>query len=76
MTVKTWETLKVQSCAHPGTQVGLEAEVVYPPEWLPEQGRRVVAHRCSHGLACNLDGRVSCVWAGSNPAFDPFAEGR
>ncbi len=74
MTVKTWQTIKVQYCHHADEQVGLEAEVVYPPDWLPDQPPRVLAHRCSHGMACNLDGRASCVWAGTNPAYDPFSE--
>jgi hypothetical protein len=72
MAVKTWETIKVQYCHHADQQVALEAEVIYPAEWLPDQEPRIVAHRCSHGLACNLDGRASCVWAGTNPTYDPF----
>jgi len=76
MAVKTWETIKVQYCNHAEMQVGLEAELVYPPEWLPDQAVRIIAHRCSHGMACNLDGRASCVWAGTNPTYDPFAEGK
>jgi hypothetical protein len=74
MAVKTWQTLKIKYCQHAGVEVGLEAEVVYPAEWLPDQPPRVNAHRCSHGLACNLDGRPSCIWAGTNPVFDPFLE--
>jgi hypothetical protein len=54
--------------------VTLEAELVYPAEWLPDQAPQVQAHRCSCGLECNLDERPSCVWAGTNPAFDPFLE--
>ena len=73
MMVKTWQTIKIQYCHHAGESVGLEAEVVYPPEWLPDQPPRIFAHRCSHGLACNLDGRPSCIWAGTNPTFDPFS---
>ena len=30
MTVKTWQTIKVQYCHHVDMEVGLEAEVVYP----------------------------------------------
>jgi hypothetical protein len=37
MTEKTWQTIKVQYCHHVDKQVGLEAEVVYPAEWLPDQ---------------------------------------
>ncbi len=74
MAEKTWETVKVCRCQHIGQDVALEAEVVYPAEWLPDQAARLLAHRCSHGLECNQDGRAACLWAGSNPAFDPFLE--
>jgi hypothetical protein len=74
MAVKTWQTIKIKYCHHAGVEVGLEAEIVYPSEWLPDQAPRIQAHRCSHGLACNLDGRPSCIWAGTNPAYDPFIE--
>ncbi len=72
MAEKTWQTLKVQYCHHVDEEVGLEVEVVFPPEILPDQSPRIFAHRCSHGLACNLDGRPSCIWAGTNPVYDPF----
>lgn len=74
MAHKTWETIKIRYCEHVGEDVGMEAHVVYPAEWMPEQQPRVVAHRCSRAIACNLDERASCVWAGTNPAFDPFQE--
>jgi len=74
MAVKTWQTIKIKYCHHAGVEVGLEAEVVHPSEWLPDQPPRIHAHRCSHGMACNLDGRPSCIWAGTNPAYDPFIE--
>ncbi len=73
MAVRIWQPIKVCFCDHAGTEVALEAELVYPPEWLPEQPPRVLAHRCSNGLDCNLDERPSCVWAGTNPMVDPFA---
>jgi hypothetical protein len=72
MTIKEWEIIKVRYCVHAATDVGLEAEMVYPAEWLPDQPPRIVAHRCSHALACNLDGRASCTWAGTNPGIDPL----
>lgn len=74
MAVKTWQTLKVQYCHHVDAEVALEAELIYPAAWLPDQPPRVNAHRCSQGVHCNLDGRPSCVWAGTNPVYDPFAE--
>ncbi|MGD2158824.1 MAG: hypothetical protein PVG32_18240 [Anaerolineales bacterium] len=71
---KAWQVIKVQYCHHVSEQVGLEAQVVYPAEWLPDQPPRVLAHRCSEAFRCNLDGRPSCVWAGTNPAYDPFVD--
>ncbi len=74
MAVKTWQTIQVRFCDHAGCEVGLEAQVIYPAEFLPDQPPQVVAHRCSHGYSCMVDGRTSCVWSGTNPAFDPFLE--
>jgi len=74
MAVRTWQTVKTIFCAHAGALVSLQAETVYPSERLPEQAPRVLGHRCSHGIECNLDDHASCVWAGTNPLVDPFAE--
>jgi hypothetical protein len=74
MAVKMWQPIKISYCDHVTTEVALEAELIYPSEWLPDQYPRVGAHRCSHGIGCNLDGRPSCIWAGTNPTFDPFRE--
>jgi hypothetical protein len=73
MATKSWESLKIRFCEHADAEVVLEVELVYPPEILPDQPPRILAHRCSHALLCNLDNRPSCVWAGTNPAFDPFS---
>ena len=74
MAEKIWETVKVRYCHHVGEDIEFEAQLVYPAEWLPEQNPRVLAHRCSRAIACNLDNRASCVLAGTNPAIDPFTE--
>jgi hypothetical protein len=74
MAVRIWQPIKFCYCQHVGSEVALEAELVYPAEWLPEQAPRVRAHRCSRGVECNLDERPSCVWAGTNPLIDPFIE--
>ncbi len=74
MSEKQWEPIKFCYCQHVASQVALEAEMVYPAEWLPDLAPRVTAHRCSRGIECNLDGRWSCMWAGTNPAVDPFNE--
>lgn len=73
MAIKTWQPIKMWYCQHVGDNVSLEAEFVYPAEWLPDQNPRILGHRCSRGMECNLDGRVSCLWAGTNPTVDPFA---
>lgn len=73
MAIKTWQPIKICFCSHAGAEVALEAELIYPAEWLPDQAPRVSAHRCSHAIDCNLDGRPSCIWAGTNPMVDPFA---
>lgn len=73
MVEKTWKTIQVCYCHRAGQMVGLEAEVIYPAEWLPDIPR-LISHRCSQGLGCNLDERATCMWAGTNPAFDPFKE--
>ena len=74
MSIKSWEIVNTRYCHHAGQEVALEAELVYPSEWLPDQAPRVLAHRCSQAIGCNLDGRPSCIWAGTNPAIDPFIE--
>jgi hypothetical protein len=72
MAVMTWQTIKVCFCDHVKESVGLEAQVVFPADILPDQPPRVLAHRCSKGCECALDDRPACVWAGTNPLFDPF----
>lgn len=74
MSARTWHPIKVQFCEHAGCEVALEVQVVYPADILPDQNPRILAHRCSDALACNLIDQHSCVWAGTNPGYDPFAE--
>ena len=74
MSEKKWEVIKVLYCHHVNEKVGLEAQVIYPAEWMPDQPPQIVAHRCSKAFACRMDGRSSCVWAGTNPSVDPFIE--
>ncbi len=74
MAEKMWQSIQLRYCEHASAQVSLEAQVIYPADILPDQPPQVVAHRCSHAFACNLDDRPSCVWAGTNPAYDPFKE--
>lgn len=74
MAMKTWQTVKIRYCNHAGCEVGLEVETVFPSETLPDQPPRLGAHRCSHATECMLVNESTCVWAGSNPDYDPFAE--
>jgi hypothetical protein len=71
---KNWDPIKTCYCYHVSQPVALDAQVVYPSEWLPDQSPRILAHRCSMAMECNLDGRPSCIWSGTNPAIDPFIE--
>jgi hypothetical protein len=72
MAEKVWQPIKVCFCEHIGQDVEFEAQLVFPSDLLSDQNPRVLAHRCSHGMACNQEERGSCIWAGTNPAIDPF----
>ncbi len=72
MAERIWETSKVCFCEHVQQQVALEVEVIYPVDYLPDPPR-VRSHRCSHGLDCNQSAKASCIWAGTNPLYDPFS---
>lgn len=74
MAKKEWESIKISFCHHTGQEVALEAELIYPSDIMPDQQPRVVAHRCSLAVDCNLEGKGSCIWAGTNPVIDPFLE--
>ena len=72
MAVVTWKTIKNTGCERVGEIVSLEARVVYPAEWLPDQPPRILAHRCSKGMECNQMNTPTCMWAGTLPGYDPF----
>jgi hypothetical protein len=72
MPVVTWKTVKRMECERVGEQVALEARVVYPAEFLPDQPPRILARRCSKGLECNQMNTPTCIWAGTLPGYDPF----
>ncbi len=74
MAEKDWKILKVRYCNHAGKEVSLDAEVVYPAEWMPDQPPRVISHRCSNAIRCRLFNRGACLWSGANPTYDPFLE--
>ena len=74
MAKKEWQAVKTIYCNRIGAQVALESETIHPADTLPDMQARITGHRCSHAELCNLDGRGSCVWAGTNPVYDPFKE--
>jgi hypothetical protein len=71
MALRTWQIEKIKYCEHAGHEVALETEVVFPSENLPEQAPRVLAHRCSNALECNLMNKPVCALCGTNPDLDP-----
>ncbi|HLF91308.1 MAG TPA: hypothetical protein VI451_20355 [Anaerolineales bacterium] len=73
MATKTWETVKTVYCLRIQQEVTLEALVVYPPEHMPDGPPQVLGHRCSEGLMCNTLDKPACVWAGTNPIYNPFS---
>jgi len=68
-----WEPVREQYCDRVGKQVALEAELIFPAEFMPDQPPRVTAHRCSLGMVCNQFDKPTCCWAGTNPGYDPLA---
>jgi hypothetical protein len=69
----TWKPIKKGVCDRFGGEVFLEARVVYPATFLPDQAPRVLDHRCSQALDCNQLDKPACRWAGTLPGYDPFA---
>jgi hypothetical protein len=69
---RNWEVSKIEYCEHAGHEIALEAELVYPAEWLPDQPARLIARRCSNALACNGTDKPGCVWCGTNPDHRPI----
>jgi hypothetical protein len=72
MPVVVWKTMKSKNCERVHEVVSLEARVVYPADFLPDQPPRILAHRCSKGLECNQMNSPTCMWAGTLPGYDPF----
>ncbi len=71
MALRTWQVEEIKYCEHVGREIALEVEVVYPAEFLPDQPARVLAHRCSNAIECNLMEKPVCAWAGTNPNHNP-----
>jgi len=71
MAEKTWHVEKIKHCEHVGHDVAIENQVVYPAEHLPDQPPRVIAHRCSNAIECNMVEKSTCALCGTNPDLDP-----
>jgi len=71
MAQKKWQVSKIRYCEHVGHEIALEAQVVYPPEYMPDHPPRVVARRCSNAMECNKMDKVTCAWCGTNPDYRP-----
>lgn len=76
MAEKRWETIQVTFCDHAGCEVSLEAEFVYPAEFMPDQPPKLISKRCSRGLECNMWNKMTCIWAGTNLLHDPFQQNK
>ncbi len=72
MAHQIWKTLKRSFCERVGCEVNFEAELIVPADILPDQSARIVAHRCSEAHRCNTEDKAHCIWAGTNPLYDPF----
>lgn len=68
----TWRPVKIQTCDRVDEEVALEVQFVYPVDFLSSQPPRVIGHRCSRGLDCNLVDKPACLWTGTLPGYDPF----
>ena len=73
MAEKRWEQIKVRTCDRIGKEVTLDAELIYPADFMPDQPPRILAHRCSKGMECNQMNAPTCIWSGTLPGYDPFA---
>jgi hypothetical protein len=74
MASKNWQQRKVFFCERIQQEVTIENEVVLPSDFLSFQSPRVVGHRCSESIGCNLLEKPGCIWAGTNPNYDPLKE--
>ena len=52
-------------------EVALEAEVLYPMDFLPDPPR-FLSHRCSHGLECKPVRQSSLCVGRYESNYDPF----
>lgn len=73
MAIERWVTVKTQWCDIVGREVALQERRVYPAEIIADMERfRVLAHRCTADVECNLLG-CNCRWAYTGPDVDRFS---
>jgi len=72
MAQKKWQTRTICYCERVGQEVKLETQVVFPAEHLPDPLPRVLAHRCSNALECNMIEKMVCAYCGTNPEYKPM----
>ena len=64
MSTKTWEVLKTCHCQHIDQQVSLEAQVVYPADFLPDPAPRRPGSPllAGHGMQPGRSGELPVGW--------------
>lgn len=73
MATTRWETIKQQYCDKAGCQVALQAHIIFPIDYLPDNPR-IASERCSHGDLCLKERLGACGYSGGDPEIDPFLE--
>ena len=69
-TVEKWVPVKKQWCEILQEEAELLEHRVYPTGVLPDtEPYRVLGHKCSAAITCNLIG-CQCKWAYTNPTVD------
>ena len=72
MAAELWVPFERKHCELIDLDVVLEERRVFPGEQISDmEGYRVLGHRCTADIACNLAG-IQCHWAYTNPTMDQF----
>ncbi|MGA2112192.1 MAG: hypothetical protein ABSG98_08600 [Anaerolineales bacterium] len=74
MTTVLWRPVQTKLCERVGEVATLEVQLVFPGELLPDQPPRVRSRRCSLALQCNQLDLATCIWAGTQPEYDPLGQ--
>lgn len=67
-----WEPVQARFCARLEQWVTPEVLRAYPADVLPDQPPRLLGRRCPQAELCNRIERPTCVWAGTQPDYDPL----